>query len=162
VPFWGACGGLSSTPARAHAADPSYCCEAGSTCTFKNEYYWQCVPTAATSTSSTSSTGTRHAAARCPYSARNIDTRLCRRTVGTTSSTSTTSSITTTNTFGSVSAIARCVGSTKLVLYVQQALSQDAASSFCRAQHGPSAYLPSQGAALEVAQALVQSAQVGC
>jgi hypothetical protein len=34
------------------------------------------------------------------------------------------------------------------------------ASAYCRAEHGKSAYLPAQGAVLEVAQALVQGAQV--
>ncbi len=55
----------------------------------------------------------------------------------------------------------RCTGSTLLVLHPQQASSQDVAWEMCRQQHGPSAYLPSQGAVLEAAQALVQGAQVG-
>jgi hypothetical protein len=44
VPLWGACGGLSSTPAQSNAADPAYCCEAGSVCTYLNDWYWQCLP----------------------------------------------------------------------------------------------------------------------
>jgi hypothetical protein len=27
------------------APDPAYCCGSGSTCSFVNEWYWQCVPT---------------------------------------------------------------------------------------------------------------------
>ena len=45
VPLWGACGGLSSTPAEQNAADPAYCCASDSTCSYVNEWYWQCVPT---------------------------------------------------------------------------------------------------------------------
>jgi hypothetical protein len=59
-------------------------------------------------------------------------------------------------------AITRCAGSAQLVLYPQQAASRDAAQQHCRAQLGPSAYLPAQGAVLEAAQTMVQSAQVGC
>jgi hypothetical protein len=69
------------------------------------------------------------------------------------------------STLGTASAPAgatRCAGGTKLALYPQQAASQDVAWELCRAQHGPSAYLPTQGAVLEAAQAMVQGGQVGC
>jgi hypothetical protein len=47
------------------------------------------------------------------------------------------------------------------MLHPQLAASQDAAWEQCRKQHGAAAYLPSRGAVLEAAQALVQGAQVG-
>ena len=58
------------------------------------------------------------------------------------------------------SATTGCAGSTLLVLHPEQASSQGVAWEVCRKQHGPSAYLPSQGAVLEAAQALVQGARV--
>jgi hypothetical protein len=44
---WGACGGLSSTPAQQNTADPAFCCASGTTCTYLDDYYWQCLPPAA-------------------------------------------------------------------------------------------------------------------
>jgi hypothetical protein len=41
---WGACGGLSSTPAQRNAADAAYCCARGTTCTYLNDWFWQCIP----------------------------------------------------------------------------------------------------------------------
>jgi hypothetical protein len=62
----------------------------------------------------------------------------------------------------SFSASSACSGTTKLVLYAQQAMGQAEALQFCRAQHGPGAYLPAQsGPVLGAAQALVQAARVG-
>ena len=47
VPVWGACGGLSSTKGHQNAADPAHCCAGGSTCTYVNDHYWQCLPSSA-------------------------------------------------------------------------------------------------------------------
>jgi hypothetical protein len=53
-------------------------------------------------------------------------------------------------------------GSTKLVLYPQQSLSQDAAVAFCRQQHGGDATLPPVTPhILTAARALVKGNQVG-
>ncbi|KIO30769.1 glycoside hydrolase family 5 protein [Tulasnella calospora MUT 4182] len=109
VPMWGQCGGLSYTGETT--------CVAGATCVYQNDWYWQCLASSSTTTTSKTSTTTSktsttttRTSTTTTTSSRSTTTTTTTKPTSSTTKTSTTTTTTTTSTPSNCSGYVRTSG----------------------------------------------------